>query len=36
MEANAAIIARFAARYQIDQQAVTRNVPPTWVYYWQR
>ncbi|GAB4433676.1 MAG: hypothetical protein Kow0031_15280 [Anaerolineae bacterium] len=36
MDANAAIIARFAERYQFDQQAVTRNVPPTWVYYWQQ
>lgn len=36
MEANAAIITRFAAQYQINQQAVMRNVPPTWVYYWQK
>jgi phospholipid N-methyltransferase len=36
MDANQAIIDSFAARYQIDQRAVIPNVPPTWVYYWQK
>lgn len=36
MDANQAIIQSFAARYQINRRAVLRNVPPTWVYYWQK
>ena len=36
MVANQIIIEDFAARYQIDQRLVWPNVPPTWVYYWQR
>ncbi|RME98577.1 MAG: methyltransferase domain-containing protein [Chloroflexi bacterium] len=36
MDANQAIIQSFAGRYQIDRRAVLRNVPPTWVYYWQK
>jgi phospholipid N-methyltransferase len=36
MEANQAIIDNFTLRYQIDRRAVIPNVPPTWVYYWQK
>jgi phospholipid N-methyltransferase len=36
MNANQAIIKQFAGQYQIAQTAVLLNVPPTWVYYWQK
>ncbi|MCG3212152.1 MAG: hypothetical protein FOGNACKC_05800 [Anaerolineae bacterium] len=36
MDTNQAIIHAFAAKYQINQRAVLANVPPTWVYYWQK
>ncbi len=36
MKSNQAIIKSFADCYQIDQRAVVLNVPPTWVYYWQK
>jgi phospholipid N-methyltransferase len=36
LDANQSIIQSFASRYQIDQRAVMLNVPPTWVYYWQK
>ena len=36
MTTNQNIIAGFADQYQIDQRAVLMNVPPTWVYYWQK
>lgn len=36
MDSNQAIIRAFASRHQIDQRAVLRNVPPTWVYYWRK
>ena len=36
MNTNQAIIKQFADRYQITQTAVLSNVPPTWVYYWQK
>jgi phosphatidylethanolamine/phosphatidyl-N-methylethanolamine N-methyltransferase len=36
MRANQQIIAGFAGRYQIERRAVLKNVPPSWVYYWQK
>jgi phospholipid N-methyltransferase len=33
---NQAIIKRFADQYQIERRAVLANVPPSWVYYWQK
>ena len=36
MRANQKIIQSFAGRYQIERRAVIPNVPPTWVYYWQK
>jgi hypothetical protein len=36
MEANQVIIEGFAGRYQIERRAVLWNVPPAWVYYWQK
>jgi phospholipid N-methyltransferase len=36
MRRNQAIIQRFTAQYQIERRAVLWNVPPAWVYYWQK
>ena len=36
MQANKAIISRFAGQYQIGRRAVLQNVPPAWVFYWQK
>jgi phospholipid N-methyltransferase len=36
MNQNQALIERFAAQYQFKCVAVWPNVPPTWVYYWQK
>lgn len=36
MRRNQAIIKRFATEYQIERRAVLWNVPPSWVYYWQK
>lgn len=36
MRSSQQIIQNFAGRYQIDRRAVLLNVPPTWVYYWQK
>jgi hypothetical protein len=36
MRRNQAIIKRFADQYQIERRAVLANVPPSWVYYWQK
>ncbi len=36
MDANLSIIQSFAANYQIAQRTVIFNVPPTWVFYWQK
>ena len=36
MKENQRIIKKFANRYQIEQRSVWLNVPPTWVYYWQK
>lgn len=36
MDANQAIIRRFAEQYQIERRLVWPNVPPTWVHYWQK
>jgi hypothetical protein len=27
---------QFAGRYQIDRRLVWLNIPPTWVFYWQK
>lgn len=31
-----AIINQFTQQYQVERRAVLPNVPPTWVYYWQK
>lgn len=36
MQANQEIIENFARQYQIERRVVWRNVPPSWVYYWQK
>ena len=36
MQANQQIMQEFADKYQIERRAVLRNIPPTWVYYWQK
>lgn len=36
MTTNQEIIQRFADHYQVEQRFVAANVPPTWVYYWQK
>jgi hypothetical protein len=36
MRANKNAIAAFAAKYQIERRAVWLNVPPSWVYFWQK
>ncbi len=36
MDARQAVIASFAARYQVGRRLVLRNLPPAWVYYWQK
>jgi phospholipid N-methyltransferase len=36
MKETQAIINHFARRYQLEQRAVWLNIPPTWVYYWQK
>ncbi|MBN1220666.1 MAG: methyltransferase domain-containing protein [Anaerolineae bacterium] len=36
MQANRQIIGSFAARYQIQRRAVWLNIPPSWVYFWQK
>lgn len=36
MWANREIIRSFAEKYQIERRAVLLNVPPSWVYYWQK
>ena len=36
MTTNQKIIEGFADKYQIKRTVVMRNVPPTWVYYWQK
>ncbi len=36
MRLNQALINQFAEQYQIGQRLVWPNVPPTWVYYWQK
>lgn len=36
VEANQEIIAAFARQYQLERRAVLLNVPPAWVYYWQK
>lgn len=36
MQTNQNIIQSFTTRYQIERRAVMLNVPPTWVYYWQK
>jgi phosphatidylethanolamine/phosphatidyl-N-methylethanolamine N-methyltransferase len=36
MDSNQAIIEAFTSRYQVGRTAVLRNLPPAWVFYWQR
>ena len=36
MRTNQEIIQTFTHRYQIERRAIMFNVPPTWVYYWQK
>ncbi len=36
MRTNQGIIKSFADQYQVKRKSVLRNVPPTWVYYWQK
>jgi phospholipid N-methyltransferase len=36
MDHNHAIIEAFTSRYQIERRSVLRNLPPAWVYYWQK
>jgi phospholipid N-methyltransferase len=36
MRTNQEIIQSFADQYQIERRAVIPNIPPTWVYYWQK
>lgn len=36
MDANQAILQRYAHQYQFDRKVVLANVPPTWVHYWRK
>jgi phospholipid N-methyltransferase len=36
MKGNQEIIDRFTCQYQLERRAVLANLPPTWVYYWQK
>jgi len=36
MKAKQEIIAAFANKYQVERKAVFLNVPPAWIYYWQK
>jgi phospholipid N-methyltransferase len=30
------IINRFTQQYQVERRAILSNIPPTWIYYWQK
>lgn len=36
IEQKSAVVQKYADQYQIERTLVWRNVPPTWVFYWQK